>query len=42
MLLEDYEKDGIVDNRRELIMKTTAAQIYAGAYLFALAQTVNR
>lgn len=42
MLLEDYEKDGVIDNRRELIMKTTAAQIYAGVYLFAPVQTLNR
>lgn len=32
-LLEDYAKDGIVDERRELLMKNTAAQIYAGQLL---------
>lgn len=29
-LLDDYERDGIIDERREVLMKTTAAQIYAG------------
>ena len=33
-LLDDYERDGIVDERREVLMKTTAAQIYAGTVRF--------
>ena len=29
-LIEDYEKSGIVDERRELLIKNAAGQIYGG------------
>lgn len=30
VLLEDYEKDGVKDEKREVLIKNAAAQIYGG------------